>query len=328
LPTKILAPLGLFRLQFELFKVLIVSSVQISIFNKDKKVLILRHIKPNTMKKSMSFLLVNCLIATMVGQQVFISEKLTKKWEVKDLKVPESVFYDNLNSAIYVSNVTGAAAEKDNSGFISKLSPDGKVLSSNWIIGLNSPLGIGVVGNLLYVSDIDRVAEIDIKLGKINRMIEIPGSVLLNDIATDAQGNVYVSDSRNSSIHMIRQGKAELLMKSDKLDGVNGLYVSEGNLLAGLKDRIVSIDLKTKEIKDYILNTGGVDGLVPDGKGNFLISDWQGNIHLVGTGMEKEKLVDTTPAKVNAADIDYVVSRKLLLVPTFNANSVVAYEMK
>lgn len=281
------------------------------------------------MKRLLSFLLVSFFLTTIFGQDVFISDKLTKKWEVKgDLKVPESVFYDNLNSVIYVSNITGTPDDKDNSGFISKLSPDGKVISANWITGLHAPKGIGVVGNLLYVSDIDRVAEIDIKAGKINRMIEIPGSIFLNDIATDAQGNVYVSDSRNSTIHKIRQGKSELLAKSESLEGINGLYVYEGNLLAGLKNKIVRIDLKTNEIKDFILNTGGIDGLVPDGNGDFLISDWQGSIHLVGQNKEKEKLVDTTPAKVNAADIDYVVSKKLLLVPTFSTNSVVAYELK
>lgn len=281
------------------------------------------------MKRLMSFLLVSLFLTAILGQDVFISDRLTKKWEVKgELKVPESVFYDNLNSVIYVSNITGGPDDKDNSGFLSQLSPDGKVISPNWITGLHAPKGIGVVGNLLYVSDIDRVAEIDIKAGKINKMIEIPGSVFLNDIATDAQGNVYVSDSRNSTIHRIRQGKAELLAKSESLEGINGLYVYEGNLLAGLKNKIVRIDLKTNEIKDFILNTGGIDGLVPDGNGDFLISDWQGSIHLVGQNKEKEKLADTTPAKVNAADIDYVVSKKLLLVPTFSTNSVVAYELK
>jgi hypothetical protein len=281
------------------------------------------------MRKILIFLLINSLVTLMAAQQAYLSDRLTKKWEVTgDLKVPESVFFDNLNSVIYVSNVTGAPGEKDNSGFISKISPEGKLIAANWITGLHAPKGIGVVGNLLYVSDIDRVAEIDIKEGKIIRMIEIPGSKFLNDIATDAQGNVYVSDSEMSSIHRIRQGKAEVLAKSDQLKGINGLYVFEGNLLAGLENKIIRIDLKTNEIKDFILNTGGIDGLVPDGNGDFLISDWRGSINLVSQTDEKEKLSDTTPLNVNAADIDYVVSKKLLLVPTFRANSVIAYELK
>lgn len=281
------------------------------------------------MKKTLSALVLVTLVMTVAAQQSYISERLSKKWEAKgELKVPESVFYDALNQVIYVSNVTGAPTEKDNSGFLSKVSTDGKIITAKWITGIHAPKGIGVVGNLLYVSDIDRVAEIDIKAGKITRMIEIPGSKFLNDIATDAEGNVYVSDSENSTIHVINQGKAQLLMRSDKLKGINGLYVEKGNLLAGLENSIVIINLKTKEIKDFISNTGGIDGLVPDGNGNYLISDWTGNIHLVSPGKDKEKLADTTPAKVNAADIDYIASKKLLIVPTFSANSVVAYELK
>jgi DNA-binding beta-propeller fold protein YncE len=281
------------------------------------------------MKKVISILCLNAVILSITAQQVFVSDSLTKKWEAKgELKVPESVFFDNLNQVIYVSNVTGTPNEKDNTGFISKLSEDGKIISAQWVKGLNAPKGMGVISNLLYVSDIDRVAEIDIKSGKINRMIPVAGAKFLNDIATDAQGNVYVSDTENSTVHVIRQGKAELLVKNDRLKGINGLYMEKGKLLAGLENSIVSIDPKTKEITDYIPNTGSIDGLVPDGKGNYIISDWQGHVSRVGKGQGKKPLLDTTPAKVNAADIEYVVTKKLLLVPTFSANSVVAYEMK
>lgn len=280
------------------------------------------------MKKTVLLLFLTIFIVS-IHAQVFIADSLSKKWEAKgELKVPESVFYDNLNQAIYVSNVTGSPTDKDNTGFISKLSVDGKVVNANWITGLHSPKGIGVVGNLLYVSDIDRVAEIDIKTGKIIRFIEIPGSEFLNDIATDSQGNVYVSDSRKNTVHVIRQGKADLFAEGNKLKGINGLYVEHGFLMAGLENSIVHIDLKTREITDYISNTGSIDGLVPDGNGNYIVSDWQGHVNLVGKGKAKKLLLDTTPAKVNAADIEYVVTKKLLLVPTFSANSVVAYEVK
>jgi hypothetical protein len=168
--------------------------------------------KPNTMKRIFLLSLINIFVIVVSAQQVVIDDSLTKKWEARgELKVPESVFYDNLNQAIYVSNVTGDPSQKDNSGFISKLSTDGKVVNANWITGLNAPKGMGVIGNLLYVSDIDRVAEIDIKAGKIIRFIEVPGSKFLNDIATDSQGNVYVSDSQNNTVHYNQAGQSRII---------------------------------------------------------------------------------------------------------------------
>lgn len=281
------------------------------------------------MKKILSMVLVGTITSVCFTQQAYQSERLTKKWETPaELKVPESVYFDNNRQIIYVSNVTGSPTDKDGTGFISKLSPEGKVLILEWITGLNAPKGLGVSGEFLYVSDISRVIEINIASGKITRQVEIPGSKFLNDIATDKQGNVFVSDMNGNAIYLIKNGKSEVFAKSGRLTGVNGLFVSDGNLLAGLQDRVVSVNLKTREITDFILNTGGIDGLVPDGNGNYLISDWLGNIHLISQKNEKIKLLDTTPLNVNAADIDYIISKKLLLVPTFTDNRIVAYELK
>lgn len=281
------------------------------------------------MKKIFSMAFLSAFTLICWTQQVYQSERLTKKWETPaELKVPESVYFDNDRQVIYVSNVTGSPTEKDGTGFISRLSPEGKIITLEWVTGLNAPKGLGVSGEFLFVSDISRVVKIDIASGKVTGQVEIPDSKFLNDITTDKQGNVYVSDMNGDAIYLIKDGKYEVLTKSDKVKGVNGLFVADKSLLAGLQDRIVSINLQTREVKDFILNTGGIDGLVPDGRGNFLISDWLGNIHLVSPSQEKVKLLDTTPANVNAADIDYVIARKMLLVPTFSDNRVVAYEMK
>jgi DNA-binding beta-propeller fold protein YncE len=218
--------------------------------------------------------------------------------------------------------------DKDGIGFISKVSPEGQVLAIDWVKGLNAPKGLGISGNFLYVSDISRVVKIDIQLGKITGEVEIPGSEFLNDIATDPAGNVYVSDMNGNAIYLVKEGKFELLAKSDRLNGPNGLFVAGNLLLVGLQDRVVSIDLKTREIKDFILNTGGIDGIVPDGAGNYLISDWSGHVHLIHPEKDNVLLLDTTPSGIHAADIEYMISRKLLLVPTFSDNRVVAYELK
>jgi len=281
------------------------------------------------MKRVMVYAVALLFLQSLQAQQSFMSDRLSKKWEtLAQFKVPESVCYDPARNVIYVSNISGTAGEKDGNGFISKVSPEGQIIALEWVTGLNSPLGMGISGDFLYVSDIDRVVKIDIVKGKVTGETAIPGAILLNDVATGKDGTVYVSDSRGNALYKISNGKQELFVKSDKLIGPNGLYVEGNRLLAGLKDRMISIDLKTHEISDKISDTGGIDGIAPDGNGSYLISDWSGNVHLVNAGQPKVSLLDTTPQKINAADIDYVISKKLLLVPTFNDNRVMAYELK
>jgi len=39
-------------------------------------------------------------------------------------------------------------------------------------------------------------------------------------------------------------------------------------------------------------------------------------------------LIDTTASKINSADLGYIKSRRLLLIPTFFDNRVVAYKVE
>ncbi len=262
------------------------------------------------------------------AQQSYISDRLTKKWQSQpDFKTPESVCYDEQRNIFYVSNVAGGPSDKDNNGFISTLSLDGKVLKLYWCKGLNAPKGMGIAGNYLYVTDIDAIVKIDIAQQKIIKRFVIKGAKFLNDVTVDKDGTVYFSDMNDNAIYRLRNSAPELFIKSEHLNQPNGLFINENNLLAGLRDRIVAINLKSKEITDFIINTGGIDGLVADGRGNFIISDWLGNVNLVNQKNEKEKLLDTTPEKINAADIEFIPAQKILVIPTFGDNRVMAYQL-
>ena len=266
---------------------------------------------------------------TIAAQQSYISDKLAKKWQTTaEFKTPESVCYDHQRNILYISNIAGGPSDKDNNGFITTLSSEGKILQLEWCKGLSAPKGMGITGNFLYVADIDEIVKIDIIRRKIVQHFPITGAIFLNDITVDNKGNIYVSDMNDNSIYRIKNSTPELFVKSGQLNQPNGLYANGSNLFVGLRDRIISINLKSREIKDYILNTGGIDGIVPDDQGNYIISDWLGNVHLVHPNNPKTKLLDTTAEKVNAADIEYIPSLKLLLIPTFSDNRVIAYELK
>jgi len=65
-----------------------------------------------------------------------------------------------------------------------------------------------------------------------------------------------------------------------------------------------------------------------DGKGGYLISDWSGRTDYVTAKGDVHMLLNTAEQKVNAADIEYIPEKQLLLIPTFFDNRVVAYELK
>jgi sugar lactone lactonase YvrE len=262
-------------------------------------------------------------------QEIFIADNLSREWEThKDFKVPESVYYDNNRDVIYVANINGKSAAKDSNGFISRLSFDGNILDLHWIEGLDAPKGMDVYNNTLYVSDIDKVVAINILDEKIVKTFQTDSGKFLNDIVIDDSGRVFISDTRGNAVYMISGDEIIKWKYSPGLMYPNGLCIEGKNLLVGCKDKIVGIDLQTKGLKTLATGTGSIDGLETDGKGHYIISDWKGSIHRVSPDNGKELLLNTTPAKINAADIDFAAERKLLLVPTFHDNRIMAYTLE
>lgn len=255
--------------------------------------------------------------------------KAQKIWSTSSgLKVPESIFYNAGKNELYVSNINGNPAEKNGQGFISKMSTEGKILILKWVTGLNAPKGMGLLGNTLYVTDIDRIHEIDITSGKITKTYSVAGALFLNDIAVDANNTVYISDMDTNRVHSISDGQVSDWMDLKPHTNVNGLYMENDQLLVGTAQGLLKIDIKSKKVMMFIPNKGGIDGLRSMGKGMFIISDWAGKIQVIQHGKSGLVLQDTTAQKINAADLEYIKDKKLLLVPTFFHNSVDAYKIK
>ena len=62
----------------------------------------------------------------------------------------------------------------------------------------------------LYVSDITDLVEIDIASGKIIKRFNAPGSSFLNDVVSDNQGNIYVSDTGTNTIYKLDTNLARI----------------------------------------------------------------------------------------------------------------------
>ncbi|HLA53981.1 MAG TPA: hypothetical protein VK618_11765 [Flavitalea sp.] len=262
-----------------------------------------------------------------ITKTVRAQHKLVEKWRTDTiLKVPESVFFDAKNKILYVSNIDGAPDKKDGKGSIGKIGLDGKVINVDWVRGLNAPKGMALVNNTLWVADLSEVVGIDIVTGQITKRIAIPNSEFLNDVAADANGVIYVSDSKKKTVIKIENDKPSFLLEN--LKGPNGLLVHNKQLYV-LDDgslNKVGADKTLTKIADGM--EGNTDGLQHVQGADFLVSCWAGFIYYVKGDGTTELLLDTHTEKSNTADISYDPSTKTVFVPTFFKKSVVAYQLQ
>lgn len=243
------------------------------------------------------------------------------------LATPESVIYDAVKDVAYVSNINGQPNAKDGNGFISIINLKGQIANKEWITNLDAPKGMGIYNRHLFVADINQVVEIDIEKGQIINKYLAKEAQFLNDIAIDSTGRVFISDMNAGDIYLLANSKLEKWMHSNKFNYLNGLFVANNQLLAGNSSIIYSIDLNTKEMNDFIPETGGIDGLESIGNNKYIVSDWTGNISLVSPNSPKQLLISTVDKKINAADLDYIIDQKLVLVPTFSDNRIMIYRL-
>ena len=160
---------------------------------------------------------------------------LTPIWDLKgDFAAPESAYYHAASNSVFVSSINGQILDKDGNGYISRLSPDGKVVSAKWVTGLNGPKGLRSVGNTLWVADIDEVVGIDIGSGKITSRVKVDGATFLNDLATAPDGTIYTSDSSGLRIYAVKDGKSSVFVEgADVVEQPNGLLVDGSRLILG-----------------------------------------------------------------------------------------------
>jgi hypothetical protein len=273
---------------------------------------------------------------------------LTPQWNLTgDFAAPESAYYDAGSKAVFVSSINGQILERDGNGYISRLTPDGKVVSAKWVTGLHAPKGLRSVGGTLWVSDIDEVVAIDIASARITRRVKIEGAQFLNDLATAADGTVYVSDSTTLRIYQVRDGKASVFVEGGEVvEQPNGLLVDGGRLILGSvgpapqpgqagrgrgqgpppSGHLFAFDLRTKA-RTLLTSeaVGGIDGIELDGKGGLLVTD------VIG-----QRLLQVAPsgavrvlAKFSAAGADFgwVPATRTAVVPFLFENRVAAYDL-
>ncbi len=257
-------------------------------------------------------------------------------------QTPESVLYDDAGDVYIVSNINGSPLEKDDNGFLSRVSPDGAVLALKWIDGaaadvtLHAPKGMGIKGDTLFVADIDAVRLFHRVTGARIGAREIAGARFLNDIAVGPDGSVYVTDSglqagpsgfapsgSDALYRFDAKGLAVAVARDTSLGRPNGVLADSTG--------IVVVTFGSGEA--YQVNpasgartplpkppAGSLDGVVRLRDGSLLVSSWDGKaVYRLAPGGTWAVAVDSVEAP---ADIGYDPKRQRVLIPLFTANVV------
>jgi hypothetical protein len=265
----------------------------------------------------------------------------SEAWTLEGFSTPESAVFDGSRNVIYISNVAGQPLEKNGAGFISRVSPDGEMLEREWVTGLDAPKGLVIDGATLYVSDIDRLVAIDIEAGEIAGSWTGEGAHFLNDTAVDAEGRVYVSDMAQHRIYRLESDAFAVWLEDEALEHPNGLKVDNGRLLVAAwgpdmqqdfttrePGQILVVDLETQEIEPLGAGDriGNLDGLEPEGNGNWLTTDWiAGGLFRVQSDGSFEQLIDLDQG---SADLGFIAEERLAIIPMMMDDRVVAYRLE
>ncbi len=290
----------------------------------------------------LSLLMTGCSVSKKLNSQKVTRPPQLTFTITEGIAHPESALYSSEHKAIFVSNiVSGDPFETKALGHISMYDRDGKLLASPWVKGLKAPKGLAIVGNLLYVSDVNQVVKIDIEKAKILETITVPGAKFLNDVAADKLGNVYISDMLTDTIHVWGQEGIKVWKKSSELRSPNGLYTdgSEHLIVASWGNPIAK-DFSTKNlgalsalslkdlnqpIQEEVSIRGNLDGIAADNQGNLWVSDWMnGDIYKVSMKGIGQKVLNLGGG---TADLSFAKDLNLLLVPQMNQNKVMAFKV-
>jgi len=269
------------------------------------------------------FLLGFMAVATGVNAQ----PSLEQLWLTEGLSVPESVlvYRSGKNTVLFVSQIDGDPTAVDGQGGIAKMKTNGEIEDLNWVTGLNAPKGMATFEGKLYVADINQLVVINIKSGEIEKKIIIPGAQFLNDVAIDAKGAVYISDTKTNKVHRYEKGMLnDYLLKAES---ANGLKVIGPNLVVGAGKYLLLVDKNKNRLQIATGFAQDIDGIEPINKGDFLVSCWPGLIYYVHLDGKIDLMLDSQKEGINTADIGYDSSTQTLFVPNFAKNSVTAYKV-
>ena len=270
---------------------------------------------------------------------------------VEGLHIPESALHDATQDVIFVSSIVGQGTAKDGNGYISRIRADGTVEARRFIAGgqggvtLHAPKGMALVGDTLWVADIDALRGFSARTGRPVAAIDFAPqqALFLNDVAAAPDGSLYVSDTGfgpgeggrlrhvgpDRIFRVAPDRTISVAMEGEALGMPNGLRWDAGSdrLLVGpLRGEapLLAWRAGVDTLESVAEGPGGYDGIEAVGDGTFLVSSLDASSILLLSGGKLEPVIRglTTPA-----DIGYDARRRRVLVPTLGENRLEIWQL-
>ena len=280
-------------------------------------------------------------------KKVFLCLSLCLIYSFSDTKVisgfssPESVVITKEN--VYVSNVGKKleATIKDKDGFISRLSKNGKIVELHFIRGLNSPKGMGIIYDTLYVADIDTIKGFNLNTKEQVFSLNFANTMFLNDITIKDKNTIFVSSTDTDTIFEVDL-KNNKYKKLIDFNAANGLHFENGFLYAvelgssaekmlDGKGKLFKINLKNN--KSILLSSyeGVLDGVQKVGS-RIYVSDWinfknSGVVRVYDLKTKKESVLGTMSLH-GAADFMIDEESNKLYIPQMIAGKLSIIDIK
>lgn len=261
------------------------------------------------------------------------------------LSTPESVLWDATRKVWYVSNINGNPPQKDDNGYIVRLGPDGQTMDSLPFINgaddditLHAPKGMALVGDTLWVSDIDAVRAFDVVTGTAVATVDLSAlqATFLNDVAAGADGTIYITDSGiafdaqgnvthpgQSRVFAIAGRAAREAVVLPKESGANGIAWNatlDAWMIVGFNSpNVFAWSPGAATVSVLGTGPGGGDGLIVLADGRAIYTSWADSSLTIFQDGASSTLRKGLPGP---ADLGYDPARGLVAVPLFMANRV------
>ena len=244
---------------------------------------------------------------------------------------PESVVFDAPRNRYIISNWgDGSIVQIDSNGAQSYFSTE---LQNKYKVA-----GLYILNDTLLAASGDTLncdttgtglTGFNIKTGEIVFHIPIPGIGLPNDITSDKNGIIYLTDYWGNKLYKIENHIASVFIR-ENLNYPNGImYDKEQNRLLILSVAGVNAPILVVNLPDTTLSvavetglTQGLDGIDMDNEGRIYISKWGGDgvYRYDKDFIEKPALFSSRHN--DPADIYIDKVNNVLVVPNFSSNTV------